>query len=402
MFQAIDRLLQVDAEFAQRSPAQLHARVVEENALGLDEARLQLLRASLAMHVHAPAIEAAYEYYRERQDGERMRLEVAPSCAVHGDAVWMEWQGRKLCNADEWKSAGTGAVEEVTSAADLHPAIDHVRKNVASDASSIPNSPETAIVYADVLSPRFATFHRVLSAAADAGAITYILRWKPSPSSETTVPLYLNGYGVELMLKSTEYKVTDDQKIVQDGSGNAEADGDTQRNTVGTDVSTDTTADTLFGFDFRELAARYPSANVSNFRATLLAEMDSTAAPRIPPVQPGEMANIGERFASFITASPFPLHTMRRFVEDFPKFHRFLATRPIDQDVAAEMRANQRDRVQAGAEVLWMNGMEVDLEKFNVFAYVGGPSSLFALFSTRATRIHKRTYPDSSQFSLSK
>ena len=47
---------------------------------------------------------------------------------------------------------------------------------------------------------------------AQSNVVTYILRYKPPASgAHAHGSLHLSGYGAELALKSTEYKVTDDR-----------------------------------------------------------------------------------------------------------------------------------------------------------------------------------------------
>jgi UDP-glucose:glycoprotein glucosyltransferase len=52
--------------------------------------------------------------------------------------------------------------------------------------------------------------------AADLGRIDFMLRYKRSRGYSST--LSVSGYGVELAVKNTEYKVTDDRDIVNDES----------------------------------------------------------------------------------------------------------------------------------------------------------------------------------------
>jgi UDP-glucose:glycoprotein glucosyltransferase len=69
-----------------------------------------------------------------------------------------------------------------------------------------------AILYADIFSPSFDEFHSKLVEMSDSSEITYVLRFKPSANA-VQKELFLSGYGVELAIKSTEYKVIDDRKV---------------------------------------------------------------------------------------------------------------------------------------------------------------------------------------------
>uniref|UniRef100_A0A8B9TEP3 UDP-glucose ceramide glucosyltransferase-like 1 n=1 Tax=Anas platyrhynchos TaxID=8839 RepID=A0A8B9TEP3_ANAPL len=76
--------------------------------------------------------------------------------------------------------------------------------------ASNPESP-IVILYAEIGTEEFYRFHKLLVLKAEAGEITYILRhYIANPSKEK---VYLSGYGVELAIKSTEYKAKDDTQV---------------------------------------------------------------------------------------------------------------------------------------------------------------------------------------------
>ncbi|OWK00885.1 hypothetical protein Celaphus_00016786, partial [Cervus elaphus hippelaphus] len=67
------------------------------------------------------------------------------------------------------------------------------------------------ILYAEVGTRAFRKFHTVLSEKAQNGEILYVLRhYIQKPSSQK---MNLSGYGVELAIKSTEYKALDDTQV---------------------------------------------------------------------------------------------------------------------------------------------------------------------------------------------
>uniref|UniRef100_A0A452VN36 UDP-glucose ceramide glucosyltransferase-like 1 n=1 Tax=Ursus maritimus TaxID=29073 RepID=A0A452VN36_URSMA len=72
------------------------------------------------------------------------------------------------------------------------------------------NLPVT-ILYAEIGTRGFSKFHKVLSEKARNGEILYVLRhYIQKPESQK---MYLSGYGVELAIKSTEYKALDDTQV---------------------------------------------------------------------------------------------------------------------------------------------------------------------------------------------
>ena len=77
---------------------------------------------------------------------------------------------------------------------------------------------ESAVLYADIQNEIFKDFHSVLKKAAEDGVIRYILRYRPVTGFSMTrplkdKPLFVAGYGVELMLKKTDYIVIDDREV---------------------------------------------------------------------------------------------------------------------------------------------------------------------------------------------
>jgi UDP-glucose:glycoprotein glucosyltransferase len=73
---------------------------------------------------------------------------------------------------------------------------------------------ETVVLYADINTELFKTFHSTLKKLADQGMVRYILRYRLVSSTQSPgKPLFVSGYGVELMLKRTDYIVIDDREV---------------------------------------------------------------------------------------------------------------------------------------------------------------------------------------------
>ena len=76
------------------------------------------------------------------------------------------------------------------------------------------------ILYGQIGSRKFAELHSALKAKASKGLIKYIVRHYlgSEPNTKKQNPqLRLSGYGVELQIKSSEYKAQDDRKVNVDG-----------------------------------------------------------------------------------------------------------------------------------------------------------------------------------------
>lgn len=76
--------------------------------------------------------------------------------------------------------------------------------------SSNPESP-VVILYSEIGHEEFSNIHHQLISKSNEGKINYVFRhYISNPSKE---PVYLSGYGVELAIKSTEYKAKDDTQV---------------------------------------------------------------------------------------------------------------------------------------------------------------------------------------------
>ena len=109
---------------------------------------------------------------------------------------------------------------------------------------------KVVVVYGNILRPGFWRVHELLS--ANPHGIRYVFRHYIDARALTHLPkVRLPGYGVEMAIKSTEYKAQDDSKI-KDGDGNP--DGKSH-----TDPALDDELDTdIDGFDFGKLKTRLP------------------------------------------------------------------------------------------------------------------------------------------------
>ena len=83
-----------------------------------------------------------------------------------------------------------------------------------------PEAENIVILYGQIGSRKFADLHSALKAKASKGLIKYIVRHylgaEPNTNKQTS-KLRLSGYGVELQIKSSEYKAQDDRKVNADG-----------------------------------------------------------------------------------------------------------------------------------------------------------------------------------------
>ena len=181
-------------------------------------------------------------------------------------------------------------------------------------------------VYADIHSPLFGQFHRTVSSTARGGRTSYRLRYRPTVS-EQHKPLVVNGYGVELALKRTDYIVIDDR------------DSEKEKDAVAVDA-VDPQADSL---ETRDLAD-------------------------LKPLSSSELLGLGLKASSFIMASQDPFDALVKVSQDFPKHSSFISKLNILDEFVVEHRSNREKFLPAGYNMIWMNGLQIEERQIDAFA----------------------------------
>ncbi|KAL8722657.1 MAG: hypothetical protein Q9225_000889 [Loekoesia sp. 1 TL-2023] len=271
---------------------------------------LSSLQFALSIHSAAPRIEAHYQYYD---------TSVEPSLMVAQDAacpVWVHFDGKQYCS----------------------PALDRAQQDVENlrcleilpfdrvlnEAPGQANPP--SILYADITSPLFGQFHQTISSTARNGQTSYRIRYRPAALS-TGQPLVMNGYGVELALKRTDYIVIDDR-----GDGKKE--------------------------EVPEISSSGPEEIV----------LATEELADLKPLSSSELRGLGLKTASFVMSSDDPFDTLIKVSQDFPKYSSAITKRNTSVELITEHRNNREIILPAGYNVIWMNGMQVEARQMDAFA----------------------------------
>jgi len=190
------------------------------------------------------------------------------------------------------------------------------------------NTLTTIAIYADITNQEFPAIFKGLNAATK-GKYNLKLRHKPSSSdSQKDQPVMLSGYGVELVLKKTDYIVMDDRNVGQDQKPMSESN------------STD----------------HKPGLE------------DDLEAADIKPLRPKDLQQLGIKAASYIMGSTDPLATLNKILQDFPKYSASLAATNVDEDFVTENMKNRQTMVLTTDNQLWINGNPIDETEVNAFA----------------------------------
>ncbi|KAM0324560.1 hypothetical protein ACHAQA_007945 [Verticillium albo-atrum] len=263
---------------------------------------LSTFKLALSTRSSAPRIEAHYQYY-----------ETAAAPNVYGGVhqkcdLWIQSAGQQFCS----------------------PSLDNFETTVSGTIKSLPfdrvlGTGADAVLYADPASSSFGPFHSVLAERARNGEITYRLRYRRA-SGASQEPLPVNGYGVELALKRTDYIVIDDR----------EAQNDDSQKTIATEV--------------------------------VLDEEEEVAD--LKPLSTSELSSLGLKAASFIMQSQDPWDSLLKLTQDFPKFSSSLATHEVSEDFVTEHEKNRAEMAPSGLNAVWMNGVQLIERQIEAFTLV--------------------------------
>ncbi|KAK2792291.1 hypothetical protein FQN52_003768 [Onygenales sp. PD_12] len=274
-----------------------------------DPESISSFKFALAIRSTAPRIEAHYQYYN---------TSVEPSLMVAQDAVcpvWAHYEGDQYC------SPSLSYAQQSVSG-DQHDAILPFDR-LLGDAS-LPS----LILYADVASPAFNAFHQDLSQKAKDGQFSYRVRYRPSNTGVGN-PLFVNGYGVELALKRTDYIVIDDR----DAEQSVLKDGDAAKPTL-----------------------------------TPEEDLKEDSPVDLKPLSASEVSTLGINAASFVMSSEDPFDTLFRLSQDFPRHSSAIASRNATPEFLTEFRANRLAMLPAGLNAMWINGVQMDARNVDAFS----------------------------------
>ena len=195
-------------------------------AARLSPAAVSLLAASVAAREHAAAVQAHRQFFEETVQL-HLPAELAACTTVvvandgRGGAVCVDGPG----DADEATAAlapllAAGAPASATGEGGVLTAMRH-------DYSAAATAGPDVVLYGELGTAAFARAHARLARLADAGQIRYAVRHRalPPAAGAPPPPVAVAGYGVELAIKSTEYRAIDDSQIAQDAQDAAAAVG---------------------------------------------------------------------------------------------------------------------------------------------------------------------------------
>ncbi|XP_043227369.1 UDP-glucose:glycoprotein glucosyltransferase 1-like isoform X2 [Amphibalanus amphitrite] len=308
-----------------------YEQVVSVAGRYLSASELGLLRFSLSLRRHSPRVAL---WQRLAAD-----LEPPADCA----STFVQLGDRLLCSAGELAEAAAAetAGPETFS-------VDH-------RYGEQPAGRAAAVLYGRLGTESLCKLHTELKQLADERKVDYVLR-PYSGASEGGSKVRLSGYGVELAIKSTEYKAQDDTKVREETSG---------------DAASQDQADDVEGFLFSRLRELHPelSANLSAFQRHLVASSADMA-----PLKVWQLQELSLQAAQRVAQADLDeaLRLMTGLAQNFPSVARSLIRTKVDKALKSEIKNNYNKIYQSlnldySDAALFVNGMFFDMDTMDVF-----------------------------------
>uniref|UniRef100_A0A673L9R3 UDP-glucose ceramide glucosyltransferase-like 1 n=1 Tax=Sinocyclocheilus rhinocerous TaxID=307959 RepID=A0A673L9R3_9TELE len=306
--------------------------IIKKAGQFLTDLQVNLLKLSLSLRAYSPAVHAFQQIARD---------EPPPD----GCVAFVVVHGQNACSTKDMKKLLK------TAAGRPRPYLyksDHQYPGV--NGTDLP----VAVLYAEIGTKDFNTFHKVLSERAQEGKLIYVLRhFVSEPKNEK---MLLSGYGVELAIKSTEYKAVDDTQI--------------KMNNVFYTLLYVKQCLTVSFFTYRKSHPELQE-ELGELRKHLLVESTND----MTPLKVWELQDLSFQAASRIMTVPKfdSLKLMQELSQNFPSRARSLTRVAVNQDMKKEIEDNQKRLsesmgIHPGDASLFINGIHIDLDLHNPFS----------------------------------
>lgn len=309
---------------------EIYENIVSFSSRYLTWTKLNLLRFALSLRTQSPKIEMFQQIATDR-GVEQLGCETV-----------VDFQGTLSCSLPD--------VGENVLSSKLDPnlfSVDHIHSH--SDREKA-----TLILYANIESDNFLNLHKQIVELVSRGKITYVLRHFLPKRSEQKVRM--SGYGVELQIKSSEYKAQDDRKVQAEGESGEEVAEENSE---------------VDGFDFNVLNQKNPDdkEKLAEFKQFLLDQSNDMA-----PLKVWQLQDLSLQAAARIMNTPSEnrLSTLADLSQNFPSYARTLSKTRVPKDMKIEVKKNRELfmhslSIQPSDAALFINGMHFDMDYVDIF-----------------------------------
>ncbi|XP_026484912.2 UDP-glucose:glycoprotein glucosyltransferase [Vanessa tameamea] len=313
----------------------------------LAPAQLRMAKFALSMHLTSPTVRM-FDQIATHNGAKDVSCDTFVSIA-----------SRKICDND--------ALRDILKSSAKYDPEDHKLETYLLDHSypSSDNKSLTAILYGELGMADFAAKHKILSGYADLGLINYIVRWNVKPRGKPKVRL--SGYGVELQLKSTEYKSQDDTTPKESESGessvpSAEEDENDPQNQID-------------GFNFGRLKNLFPALRtpLERFRRHLSETSEELAPLKVWQMQALSMQAAAAVIDAHDAGGDEALKVLTSIAQNFPMQTKSLIHVNVPRSFRDEVLYNQDIwasslGLRAAEPLLLVSGAQYDAEEVDVLA----------------------------------
>ncbi|XP_063547254.1 UDP-glucose:glycoprotein glucosyltransferase [Cydia strobilella] len=313
----------------------------------LAPAQLRMAKLALSMHTTSPTV--------------RMFDEIAAQNGAKSVAcpTFVSIASRQVCDND--------VLRDILKSYNKYEPEEHRLETYLLDHSypSSDNKTLTAILYGELGSKDFTSKHKILTAYADRGVINYVARWNVKTSGKPK--LRLSGYGVELQLKSTEYKSQDDSTPKESESNEAsQANEEDDENDPQNQID---------GFNFGRLKNLFPALRtpLERFRRHL-----SESSEELAPLKVWQMQALSMQAAAAVAdaadaGGDEPLRVLASIAQNFPMQTKSLIHVNVPRSFRDEVLFNQDVwasslGLRAAEPLLLVSGAQYDAEDVDVLA----------------------------------
>ncbi|XP_015835986.1 UDP-glucose:glycoprotein glucosyltransferase isoform X2 [Tribolium castaneum] len=292
---------------------------------------LSVLKLGLSLHIYSPKVQMFRQIATERE---------LPSCAAAVDIG-----GIITCDSSKVQSLIANYNEQ--KKVDIF--------NVDTHYPGSENRSKVAILYAELGTKEFADFHNVLKQEAEEGNIDYVVRhYVQTPADKK---LRLSGFGVELQMKSTEYKVQDDAELHDDPSSEESSQEEEEIE--------------IEGFNFKKLKTLFPDhkKDLDKLRQHL-----EESSNEMAPLKVWQFQELSLQAAERIMSAPKDeaLKVFTNIAQNFPMQAKGLVKTVVNPELKKEMKLNSDIfastlNLQPSDTALFINGMFYDVDLVDIY-----------------------------------
>ena len=219
----------------------------------------------------------------------------------------------------------------------------------------------TAVLYGEIGTAEFWDLYEFCKKLADMGKINFVVRHLVSPSSGNGSKdrVSLGGYGVELAIKSTEYRAQDDTRVKGEVSSmNGDAIFYSER------------PNDIEDLVLKELSSSGWSPTNPQFREEILESIK-----QIPSINSSDIEDLSTQAVGLIMSAPKEkqLALMLDLSQNFPIMAKSLSGEKVNKELRQELESNQMLfarflNLAPTDAALFMNGMFFDVDALDMFA----------------------------------